>query len=79
MHVHYIEQYRTEPVFRSYQKACVSLSLFAGRVGGRGGWSLINYSPGPKKERKASFVQGTNLEYHLKDFSAVKVGFQFEV
>jgi hypothetical protein len=36
-----------------YQKASVStVSLFAGREEGRGGWSLINYSPGPKRKGK---------------------------
>ncbi len=75
----YIEEYRTEHAFRLYKKACVG--LFAGQEGRREvGMELNKLLTRPKKGKESQLrVQGTNLEYYLKDFSAVKVGFQFEV
>jgi hypothetical protein len=75
-------------VHRTVQNlACLSLvpkSLcrsFCSEGGGWGGGMELNkLLTRPKKGKESQLrVQGTNLEYHLKAFSAVKVGFQFDV
>ncbi len=63
--------HRTVPTEPSMSFACtkklVYISLFAGKEGG-GGWSLINYSPGPKKGKESQLRTGHKLRISPKGF-----------